>query len=610
MTFGEMVALFATRAGLRKVQGLAEGATLPDNLAPKLVGAAGILSPLAKPIYRYIHTGDSLTQGDGDARTNSFGARDMTWQTALASSGALLAVRNGGVGGQPSPVVAARLMRDVIKFAPDVVGVTVGTNDVIVLNSSAFIAASLQAIHNALKSAGVLYFLTTIPPYASRASLVTAVNQIITGFCATNNVPLVDWYAIANDPANPGNYKANYSFDGTHPTTKVSKLFAEANWAAIAPYLTSTRKHQRPGVQTAANLLFPTTGITTAGAPASSTVRDGLFTNSRTLTQNGYSVATPYLWDTIFSSGSAPTLVTTVAPLAGVSGNVWTYTATPNVSGLTGSVTCEVSNAATPTIDVTRYQGRRLRFSFLFGASGLGTDNTDAYLAANANIPLSSCGVALAVRDKGGTVITNSNILDPVDSSGTLGQASNMPLEWGANPFIGPQSGGGPTRHCCDIALTPCNIEFNVPPGAHNLNIQATVRFLAGATGAVTMQLAEFMLVDVGPALYPQMAVNNDPLRFLKLTAAATLTQAQIISIDYYQCDAASAAFALTLPAANLVRGIPIIVKKTDSSANAVTVTANGSETIDGATTYALSSQYKYVRLVSNGAGWDVIGAG
>lgn len=41
-----------------------------------------------------------------------------------------------------------------------------------------------------------------------------------------------------------------------------------------------------------------------------------------------------------------------------------------------------------------------------------------------------------------------------------------------------------------------------------------------------------------------------------------------------------------------------------DSSANAVTVTPNGSDTINGAASKALSSQYQWLRLHTTGAAW------
>jgi flagellar basal body rod protein FlgB len=73
--------------------------------------------------------------------------------------------------------------------------------------------------------------------------------------------------------------------------------------------------------------------------------------------------------------------------------------------------------------------------------------------------------------------------------------------------------------------------------------------------------------------------------------------------------DASGAARTITLPAASGISGRIYVIKKTDSSGNAVTVDANASETIDGATTYALSAQYKFVVIQCDGTNWHIIGA-
>ncbi len=73
--------------------------------------------------------------------------------------------------------------------------------------------------------------------------------------------------------------------------------------------------------------------------------------------------------------------------------------------------------------------------------------------------------------------------------------------------------------------------------------------------------------------------------------------------------DATSAAFTFTLPAASSAgSGFTLMFKKTDSSANAVTLDGNSSETIDGSTTYALSSQYDSAILICDGSNWHITG--
>jgi lysophospholipase L1-like esterase len=72
--------------------------------------------------------------------------------------------------------------------------------------------------------------------------------------------------------------------------------------------------------------------------------------------------------------------------------------------------------------------------------------------------------------------------------------------------------------------------------------------------------------------------------------------------------DASGAVFTVTLPTAVGVAGREYTIKKIDSSANVVTVATTSSQTIDGSTTYALSAQWKYVRVQSDGTNWLVIG--
>lgn len=70
--------------------------------------------------------------------------------------------------------------------------------------------------------------------------------------------------------------------------------------------------------------------------------------------------------------------------------------------------------------------------------------------------------------------------------------------------------------------------------------------------------------------------------------------------------DATSGAITITLPDATNISGLQYRVKKIDSSANAVTIATTSSQTIDGATTKALSSQYDSATFVSDGANWKL----
>ncbi len=87
------------------------------------------------------------------------------------------------------------------------------------------------------------------------------------------------------------------------------------------------------------------------------------------------------------------------------------------------------------------------------------------------------------------------------------------------------------------------------------------------------------------------------------ITSAITLDDTHAVVI----CDASSAAFTVTLPAASKFTGRIYHIKKTDSSANAVTVDGNASETIDGDTTKVISTQYDSMMIVCDGSNWHIV---
>lgn len=68
--------------------------------------------------------------------------------------------------------------------------------------------------------------------------------------------------------------------------------------------------------------------------------------------------------------------------------------------------------------------------------------------------------------------------------------------------------------------------------------------------------------------------------------------------------DASSATAVLSLPVASLRRGYT--VKKT-TAGNSVILDADGSETIDGSVTYAISAQYGTVSVASDGSAWYTV---
>lgn len=96
-----------------------------------------------------------------------------------------------------------------------------------------------------------------------------------------------------------------------------------------------------------------------------------------------------------------------------------------------------------------------------------------------------------------------------------------------------------------------------------------------------------------------------------RFVTRAVVATGAVTTADNHQlllCDATAGAITLTLPlAATAADGFTVAIKKSDVSANAVTVDGNGTETIDGGLNFILSSQYEYVVLVCNGTSWSIV---
>jgi hypothetical protein len=90
----------------------------------------------------------------------------------------------------------------------------------------------------------------------------------------------------------------------------------------------------------------------------------------------------------------------------------------------------------------------------------------------------------------------------------------------------------------------------------------------------------------VTPGAYPYTAATND----------------QVILAS-----AASGNVQINLPAVASVPGREYVIKKTDATANTITIQANGAETIDGQNTVAMNIQYQSYTIVSDGNHWYVL---
>ena len=102
-----------------------------------------------------------------------------------------------------------------------------------------------------------------------------------------------------------------------------------------------------------------------------------------------------------------------------------------------------------------------------------------------------------------------------------------------------------------------------------------------------------------------QLRARAYPVTVISVTANYTMNDIDVL----IKGDATAGDITVTLLSAKAREGRRIIVKKTDSSANLVTIDPDGSETLDGAATISLTQQNAVREYISDGANWQLIGA-
>jgi hypothetical protein len=129
------------------------------------------------------------------------------------------------------------------------------------------------------------------------------------------------------------------------------------------------------------------------------------------------------------------------------------------------------------------------------------------------------------------------------------------------------------------------------PLGTNNLQVVIGSTLPLGVTGDGTVTKAKF--------------AGGKPKA--TVTAVKTGAYSATSDDDLIPCNATGGAFTVTLPAAASNGGMEIEIIKTDSSANAITIDGNASETINGALTTTLNTQYEKLRIMCDGSNWLIM---
>lgn len=144
--------------------------------------------------------------------------------------------------------------------------------------------------------------------------------------------------------------------------------------------------------------------------------------------------------------------------------------------------------------------------------------------------------------------------------------------------------------------IAAANVTIGSLPNSALANSTATLGNATITLGSTTS--------TVGNLTLSSATVNGAAFAYVAKTAGYTVT-----ATDYtVAANASTGALSITLPTSVGITGKVYVVKKMDSTANVVTVATTSSQTIDGATTRALSLQYDAIMVQADGANWIVIG--
>lgn len=329
-------------------------------------------------------------------------------------------------------------------------------------------------------------------------------------------------------------------------------------------------------------------------------------------THNGYLSSTD--WNTFNGKQAAGNYITALtgdvtasgpgsvaATLATVNANVGSFTIgsfTVNGKGLitaaSSGTTGNLTDAGTDGITVTGGTGAVLGSGTSI-AQHVSDSTHNGYLSSTDWSTFNSKQSALTFS----TGLTNTGGTITVNTSQNISTLSNLT----SNGFVKTTGGTGALSIDTSTYITG------------NQTITLSGDLTGSGTTAITGTLAT-VNSNVGSFTNANITVNgkglvtaasNGSVANLTVTAAKTTTYTSSNSDDFIPVDASGGSFTVNLFTAVGNSGKVLRIKRIDQTlANAVTIDANGTQTIDGALTVALATQYEEYELTSDGANWYV----
>lgn len=173
--------------------------------------------------------GDSITAGHPlhDPVSSTYGAADVqssSWgQHLLRMLPSGWSFINKGVGGNTTSQMLSRFSTDVIANNPAYCLILGGVNDISAATANTTILSNLQSMYSQCFQNGIIPIACTLTPWnagtTAQQTQLTQLNQSITQYAMQNQIPLIDYYSMLNDPTNNGFMpSALVSADNIHPT--------------------------------------------------------------------------------------------------------------------------------------------------------------------------------------------------------------------------------------------------------------------------------------------------------------------------------------------------------------------------------------------------------
>jgi hypothetical protein len=179
---------------------------------------------------------------------------------------------------------------------------------------------------------------------------------------------------------------------------------------------------------------------------------------------------------------------------------------------------------------------------------------------------------------------------------------------------------GYATLHASDLLAVAPTVHNPTPGATGTVPVSDGAKWVAALPDAAKVTYTPAVATDWDSDADPgatddaldQLAERVDDLEAITINVIVNLTVAHtpytVLAVDdTLRCNAVGGAITVNLPAAT-GSGRILNIKKIDASAYVVTVDGSGGETIDGATTKEIGSQYDNLQIQDAAAGiWDIL---